>query len=154
MNKYFLVSIIIAIAISAFVIGQNVGMSMASPSNAISSTIQWPNIHQNVATDFNPQIKSPEIKDGSFISPFAVVIGDCHIGKMVFMAPTAVCRADEGTPIHISDYSNIQEGVVLHALETTLDGNNIDGRRFSEDGDRLLANDSRFDSRICSIYRQ
>ena len=62
------------------------------------------------------------------------------------MSPTAVCRGDEGTPIHISDYSNIQDGVILHALETTLDGNNIDGRRFSENGDRLLANDSRFDS--------
>jgi len=144
-NKYFLVLIFIAVAISAFVIGQSVGISMASPSSAISNTIQWPNIHQNVATDFNPQIKSPQIEDSSFISPFAVVIGDCHIGKMVFMAPTSVCRADEGTPIYISDYSNIQEGVVLHALETTLDGNNIDGRRFSQDGDRLLANDSRFD---------
>jgi carbon dioxide concentrating mechanism protein CcmM len=40
----------------------------------------------------------------------------------------------------------MQEGVVLHALETTLDGKNLDGRRFSESGDRLLANDSRFDS--------
>src|SRR5574337_11606 len=44
-----------------------------------------------------------------------------------------------------SDSSNVQDGVILHALETTLDGNNIDGRRFTESGDRLLANDSRFD---------
>ena len=112
----------------------------------MQNTIQWPNIHQNVQTDFNPQIKSPNIQNDSFIHPFAIVIGDCYIGKMVLMSPTAVCRGDEGTPIHISDYSNIQDGVILHALETTLDGNNIDGRRFSENGDRLLANDSRFDS--------
>lgn len=114
--------------------------------NTIQNTIQWPNIHQNVETDFNPEIKSPNIQNDSYINAFAVVIGDCYIGKMVLMAPTAVCRGDEGTPIHISDYSNVQDGVILHALETTLDGKNIDGRRFSENGDRLLANDSRFDS--------
>ncbi|MGI0069180.1 MAG: hypothetical protein ACREAN_02880, partial [Nitrosopumilaceae archaeon] len=58
--------------------------------------------------------------------------------------PTAVCRGDEGTPIYVGDNSNVQDGVILHALETTIDGQNIDGRRFSADGDRLLANDSRF----------
>lgn len=145
MNKYLAIAIVAVALISAFVIGQNVGMSMASQPSGNSNTIPWPNIHQNVETDFNPQIKSPDIANDSFIHPFAVVIGDCHIGKMVLMAPTSVCRGDEGTPIHIGDYSNVQDGVVLHALETTLDGHNIDGRRFSDTGDRLLANDSRFD---------
>ena len=144
MNRYLIIIIVIAIAISAFAIGHNVGSSMTS-SNGISNTMPWPNIHQNVETDFNPMIKSPEIENDSFIHPFAVVVGDCHIGKMVMMSPTSVCRGDEGTPIYISDYSNVQDGVILHALETTLDGKNIDGRRFTENGDRLLANDSRFD---------
>ena len=112
----------------------------------ISNSMQWPNIHQNVETDFNPEIKSPDIQDSSYINAFAVVIGDCHIGKMVLMAPTAVCRGDEGTPIYVSDYSNLQDGVILHALETTLDGKNVDGRRFTETGERLQANDSRFSS--------
>lgn len=145
MNKYIVIAIVVVVAISAFVIGQNFGSSAASPSNGISNIMPWPNVHQNVETDFNPAIKSPKIQSDSFIHPFAVVIGDCHIGKMVLMAPTSVCRGDEGTPIYISDYSNVQDGVILHALETTLDGKNIDGRRFSENGDRLLANDSRFD---------
>ena len=35
------------------------------------------------------------------------------------VAPTAVCRGDEGTPIHVSDLSNMQDGVILHGLETT-----------------------------------
>lgn len=144
MNKYITIVIVVVIAISAFVIGHNVGSSTVS-SSEISNTFSWPNVHQNVETDFNPTIKSPEIENDSFIHPFAVVIGDCHIGKMVLMAPTSVCRGDEGTPIYIADYSNVQDGVILHALETTLDGKNIDGRRFSENGDRLLANDSRFD---------
>jgi carbonic anhydrase/acetyltransferase-like protein (isoleucine patch superfamily) len=58
--------------------------------------------------------------------------------------PTAVCRGDEGTPIHVGDDSNMQDGAVLHSLETTDHGKNIDGRRFSISGDRLLGNDSRF----------
>src|SRR5690606_20475248 len=94
----------------------------------------WPNVHSNVDTDFNPAVKFPQISESAFIHPFAVVIGDCYIGKMVLVAPTAVCRGDEGTPIHIGDYSNIQDGVVLHALETTDNGNKLDGRRFSKDG--------------------
>jgi len=38
----------------------------------------------------------------------------------------------------------MQDGAVIHALETTDHGKNIDGRRFSSTGDRLLGNDSRF----------
>lgn len=105
----------------------------------------WPNMHQNVITDFNEEVEYPSIQDTAFIHPFAVVIGDCYIGKMVMVAPTAVCRGDEGTPIHIGDYSNIQDGVVIHALETTEDGENIDGRRFTNNGQFLLGNDTRFD---------
>jgi carbonic anhydrase len=47
------------------------------------------------------------------------------------VAPTAVCREDEGIPILVSDYSNMQDGVILHGLETTEKGKNIDGRRYS-----------------------
>lgn len=124
-------------------IGQNFATT-AQPSAVSKNTMPWPNIHQNVQTDFNNEIKSPQIADDSFIHPFAVVIGNCHIGKMVLMAPTSVCRGDEGTPIYLGDYSNVQDGVILHALETTLNGQNIDNRRFSGSGDMLLANDSRF----------
>ncbi len=125
-------------------IGQNAGNLTSSQTNTVS-TMPWPNIHQNVQTDFNNKITSPQIENDSFIHPFAVIIGDCHIGKMVLMAPTSVCRGDEGTPIFIGDYSNVQDGVILHALETTMDEQNIDNRRFSASGDSLLANDSRFD---------
>jgi carbonic anhydrase len=142
-NKYIVIGSVAAAIIFAFVLGQNV--NSASSQGTAPNTLQWPNIHQNVQTDFNNQIKSPQIENDSFIHPFAVVIGDCHIGKMVMMAPTSVCRGDEGTPIYIGDYSNVQDGVILHALETTIDGQNIDNRRFSASGDSLLANDSRFD---------
>ena len=105
----------------------------------------WPNVHDNVPTSFNAQVDRPSIEHGAFIHPFAVVIGDCHIGKMVFVAPTAVCRGDEGAPIHIGDGTNMQDGVVIHALATVDDGRNIDDRRFSVDGDRLKGDDPAFD---------
>jgi len=104
----------------------------------------WPNIHSNIKADFNTNISFPEIQETAFIHPFAVVIGNCYIGKLVLVAPTAVCRGDEGTPIHVSDFSNMQDGVILHGLITTDKEKALDGRRFSEDGDRLMGNSSLF----------
>jgi len=109
-------------------------------------TLNWNNIHENVRTTFTEAVVLPEIESKAFIHPFAVVIGDCYISKMVFVAPTAVCRGDEGTPIHVGENSNLQDGAVLHALKTTNDGNNIDGMKFSSDGERLNGDDSRFES--------
>jgi carbonic anhydrase len=104
----------------------------------------WPNIHSNVIADFNSNISFPDIQETAFIHPFAVVIGNCYIGKLVLVAPTAVCRGDEGTPMHVSDYSNMQDGVILHGLITTDNGMPLDGRRFSEAGERLMANSSQY----------
>lgn len=104
----------------------------------------WPNIHSNIKTDFNTNISFPQIQQTAFIHPFAVIIGNCYIGKLVLVAPTAVCRGDDGTPIHVSDYSNMQDGVILHGLETTEKGAGIDERRYSEAGERLMGNSSQF----------
>jgi len=106
---------------------------------------EWPNIHPNVLSDFSDRVVMPKINETAFIHPFAVVIGDCHIGQLVYMAPTAVCRGDEGMPIIIGNYSNIQDGVVLHALETHEGGHKIDGRVYSSEGKKLMANDTKFD---------
>lgn len=143
MKKYVAIGIAIVAVIAAFVIGQHFGNASFEQNESVNM-LQWPNIHENVKTDFNAAINAPQIEDHIFIHPFAIVIGDCHIGKMVLMGPTAVCRGDEGTPLYIGDYSNIQDGVILHALETTINEQNIDGRRFSANGDLLMANDSRF----------
>jgi len=102
------------------------------------------NIRPSVQTDFNPNVTSPRISKTAFVDPIAVIIGDCEIGKLVLIAPFAVCRGDEGTPIHIGDYSNVQDGVFLHALETTDHGKNIDDRRYSAQGSLLKANDTAF----------
>lgn len=91
---------------------------------------EWPNIPQNVVTDFNSNVSFPFMEESALIHSFAIVIGNCYIGEKVFVAPTAVCRGDEGTPIHVGAFSNLQDGVVLHGLETTFNGINIDERRF------------------------
>jgi carbonic anhydrase len=118
--------------------------SSQSGTQNLTDKYDWPNIHENVITDFNSNVSYPQIENTAFIHPFAVVIGACYIGELVMVAPTAVCRGDEGTPIHISAHSNMQDDVVIHGLETTKDGKNLDNRRFTKDGELLLGNDTRF----------
>jgi carbonic anhydrase/acetyltransferase-like protein (isoleucine patch superfamily) len=38
----------------------------------------------------------------------------------------ASIRGDEGQPLHVGDHSNVQDGVVIHALETELDGKPVE----------------------------
>ena len=112
-------------------------MLLSSPSSTV-------NIRPNIQTDFNPNVTDPTISEFAYVDPLALVIGDCEIGMLVLVAPFAVCRADEGIPIHVGDYSNMQDGVILHALETGSHGKNIDDRRYSSEGSLLRANDTGF----------
>jgi carbonic anhydrase len=116
----------------------NNSMLISSPSSAPM------NIRSNIQTDFNPNMTYPRISKFAYIDPLGLVIGDCEIGKLVLVAPFAVCRGDEGIPIHIGDYSNMQDGVILHALETTSHGKNMDDRRYSAEGSLLKGNGSEF----------
>jgi carbon dioxide concentrating mechanism protein CcmM len=141
--------LIISIQISLFLVLVASHAAQLKPGYAQNSTDlypkDWPHIHANVLTDFNENISLPQIEEQAFIHPFGIVIGNCYVGKLVFVAPTAVCRGDEGTPIHVGDFSNMQDGVVLHGLETSKDGKFVDNRRFSIEGERLLANNSRYE---------
>ncbi len=68
----------------------------------------------------NPYGKYPEIDATAYIHPTAVLIGDIVIGRNVFVGPGAVIRADEqGSSVAIKDNCNIQDGVIIHALENT-----------------------------------
>jgi len=135
---------LIVMEIIAFV-GHQGPLALEQETNDTRVTNQWPNIMSNVKTFVVSNVFSPKIVDSAFIHPFAVVIGDCFIGKDVLVAPTAVCRADEGVPIHNGGYSNIQDGVILHAIDAVKVGINNDNKRFSQNGERLLGNDTRFD---------
>lgn len=55
----------------------------------------------------------PQIDDSTYIDEAAVVIGNVIIGKECSVWPMAVLRGDVNA-IRIGDYSNIQDGSVLH----------------------------------------
>jgi carbonic anhydrase len=138
-----LLASIVAITSISTQTSANTALAVAT-NNTSSSSTSTMNIRPNIETDFNPNATYPRISKLAYIDPFALVIGDCDIGKLVLVAPFAVCRGDEGIPIHVGDYSNMQDGVILHSLETTSHGKNLDYRRYSAEGVLLKANDTGF----------
>jgi carbonic anhydrase/acetyltransferase-like protein (isoleucine patch superfamily) len=84
-------------------------------------------IDSNVATSFSPRVRAPELHADDFVHPLAAVIGAVEMGDDVFVGPGAAIRGDEGQPIHVGRGSNVQDGVVIHALETFDDGHVIEG---------------------------
>lgn len=68
----------------------------------------------------NPKGEYPKIDKTAYIDPTAMIIGKVSIGKNVFVAPGAIIRADEpGSSVSIGDNSNIQDRVIIHALENS-----------------------------------
>jgi sulfate permease, SulP family len=53
----------------------------------------------------------------AFVHPKASVIGRVVLGDNVHIAAESSVRADEGSPFFIGPHSNIQDGVVIHALK-------------------------------------
>ena len=88
----------------------------------------------NVETDFNEDIETPVLDPSSFIDPLASVVGHVRIGKSVYVAPFASIRGDEGQPIVIGDGANVQDGAVVHALETVQEGKDVPGRTYNVGG--------------------
>lgn len=94
------------------------------------------NLRANVVTDFNPAVHAPKLGASDYVDELASVIGEVELGKDVFLAPFASVRGDEGTPIRIGDFSNIQDGVVIHALETQENGVAIPQNQYEVNGRR------------------
>lgn len=73
----------------------------------------------------NPNGDFPDISGRAFIDPTARVIGNVRISAGCFVGPYAVIRADEADPsgqvwpITIGADSNVQDGVIIHALAGT-----------------------------------
>jgi carbonic anhydrase len=84
----------------------------AGPTNEYSYFISC-----NPPTTFNPVSIYPTIDPTVFIGPFSSIIGDVRIHKEAFIGCNVTIRADEGTPFHIGNKSNIQDGVILHGLK-------------------------------------
>jgi SulP family sulfate permease len=62
-------------------------------------------------------IREPLIHPTAFIHEKATIIGQVVVGPGVHIATEAAVRADEGTPFYIGSHTNVQDGVVLHALK-------------------------------------
>ncbi len=92
------------------------------------------NIHASVVTSFSPRASEPHIDRSAFVHPLAAVIGAVSIGRRVMVSPGASVRGDEGQPIWIGDESNVQDGVVLHALETFEHGERIEKNLVEHEG--------------------
>jgi carbonic anhydrase/acetyltransferase-like protein (isoleucine patch superfamily) len=91
-------------------------------------------IEKNVATDFCAKVSEPVIDSTTYVHPLAAVIGNVILGKHIMVSPMASVRGDEGQPLYIGDHSNIQDGVVIHALETELDGKPVEKNLYGVDG--------------------
>lgn len=87
---------------------------------------QYPtSIRANVKTSFSEKVSNPKISGTAYIDPMSSVIGNVEIGEKVYVAPFASIRGDEGQPIFIGDGSNVQDGVVIHGLETMENGEKV-----------------------------
>ena len=83
-------------------------------------------IHENPKSRFCSKRFKPEIHKTAFVHPMAVVIGHVRVREAVMICPFASVRGDEGHPLFIGAESNIQDGVILHALETEGDGHTLE----------------------------
>ena len=91
-------------------------------------------IEKNVLADFSSRVYEPAIDPTTYVHPLAAVIGHVILGKNIMVSPFAAVRGDEGQPLFIGDDSNIQDGVVIHALETEMNGKPIDKNLYDVDG--------------------
>ncbi len=81
-------------------------------------------------TPWSKDLAEPKIDESAYVHSFSNLIGDVTVGKNVLISPGTSIRADEGTPFHIGEATNIQDGVVIHGLEKgRVEGN--DGQDYS-----------------------
>ena len=107
--------------------GQYGGDVVTSGKNVVGQNVYGTsdNIKSNVETTFNAEVSTPVISDKAFIDNKASVIGKVQIESTVYVAPFASIRGDEGQGLYIGAGSNIQDAVVIHALETESKGKPI-----------------------------
>lgn len=117
-NKQTLIILILALSLAlagSGCIGEGGGAEDGTIQEIPES--EFSNIRENPVTPWNPEPTSPVIDSTACIDPQASVIGNVTIGASVMVSPMASVRSDEGMPIFVGSRSNVQDGVVLHALE-------------------------------------
>jgi carbonic anhydrase/acetyltransferase-like protein (isoleucine patch superfamily) len=90
------------------------------------------NVYTNPQTHFLPVKYIPNVNKNAYIHQNSAVIGNVALGENVHVAPFASVRGDEGSPIYVGKNSNVQDGVIIHGLETN-HGNQVEvnGEKFS-----------------------
>ncbi|MBW4472475.1 MAG: ribulose bisphosphate carboxylase small subunit [Stenomitos rutilans HA7619-LM2] len=68
-------------------------------------------------TPWSKSLTTPQIDKTAYVHSFSNIIGDVYVGEKVLIAPGTSIRADEGSPFHIGNGTNVQDGVVVHGLE-------------------------------------
>ncbi len=68
-------------------------------------------------TPWSKSLAEPSIDQSAYIHASSNVIGDVRVSADVLVAPGTSIRADEGSPFHIGEGTNVQDGVVIHGLE-------------------------------------
>ena len=91
-------------------------------------------IEKNVLADFCGKVSEPVIDPTTYVHPLAAVIGNVILGKNIMVSPCASIRGDEGQPLFVGDDSNVQDGVVIHALETEMNGSPVEKNQVDVDG--------------------
>jgi len=91
-------------------------------------------IEKNVVTDFVSKVYEPVIDPSAYVHPLAAVIGHVFLGKNVMVAPGSAVRGDEGQPLFVGNDSNVQDGVVIHALETEHHGKPVEANLYEVNG--------------------
>ncbi len=123
--------LVAVVFLAAFLVYDKKFAASGAPGEHASMTAE---LRANVQTTFNPTVEKPSVAVGAYVDKLASVIGNVSIGKGVFVAPFASIRGDEGQPIVIGEGSNVQDGVVLHALETFEGGEYIEKNLVTVDG--------------------
>jgi len=111
----FILALLVSLAASGCV-SKGEGTQEQNAKEVTASKVS--NIRQNPVTPWNSKPTAPVIDSTAFIDPQASVIGNVTISASVMVSPMASIRSDEGMPIFVGNDSNVQDGVVLHALET------------------------------------
>ena len=93
-------------------------------------------IEKNVRADFCPKVSEPTIDPSAYIHPLAAVIGNVTLGQNIMVSPFAAIRGDEGQPLYIGNDSNVQDGVVIHALRTESNGIAFEKNLYEVEGKR------------------
>jgi len=70
-------------------------------------------------TSWNNTKATPTVDVMAYVDETALLIGDVRVSQGAAILPRVVIRADEGSPIIIGRDTNVQDGVIMHALLNT-----------------------------------